>query len=323
MADDVITTDTAAVTAAPADTTATTTTPVTETPKVTAADPKAAASVLTDPGADPGPGPAAFPDNWRETMAGDDAALLKRLQRMASPLDVAKTVREQDKKISAGIKPKDFPTDGTDEQKQAWRKEYGIPDAPTDYLEDASFDDGLVFGETDKPAVDEFLSTMHEHNADPKYVKAALNTYLKIREKEIQAVATRDREEETKTRDALRDEMGKDFTRNLTAAYGLLQAAPEDVRNNILGARLSNGTRLGNDAGALKWLTGLALEVNPAATVVPGGTATSINSIETEIAQIEKARSDDRNAYERNETMQKRYLELLEARDKVKKRAAA
>lgn len=290
-------------------------------------------SVLTAPGNDPAPGPAEWPDDWREKAASatvgksegkDYDKELKRLQRIASPVDLYKSFKNLETKMRVDGAPKvEFPADGTDEEKQAWRKEQGLPNAPAEYLKDVAFDDGLVIGETDQPAVDEFLATMHAENADPKYVKTALNTYLKIREKQNQELQARDRQEETKTRDALRDEMGRDFNRNLSAAYGLLQDAPEDVRNNLLAARLPNGTRLGNDPGAIKWLVAKAFEVNPAATVVPGGTDSSLKTIESEIAEIEKFRRENRTAYERDEKMNSRYLDLLDAKEKLGKRNAA
>src|SRR3990167_6248044 len=161
---------------------------------------------------------------------------------------------------------------------------------------------------------------MHGVNADPKSVQSALNAYYNIQDRMIQDRATKDETDKTSARDELRDEMGKDFSRHLTAAYDLLQSAPEGIMDALEGARLADGTRLNNNAQVLRWFAKMAMEMNPAATVAPGKGAGSLQSVESEIATIEKRMKEDRNGYMSDNAAQARYIQLVEAKDKMTKR---
>jgi len=284
--------------------------------------PKEPATLLVDPGPEPGPGPATWPDDWRKQIAGDDEKELKRLERLKSPKDLYASYRNLEKKIKQGKDPDPFPEEGTDEEKAEWRKGRGIPDKPEDYIKDFTLDGGLVIGEDDKPIVNKFLEAMHAKHADPSAVKEAINAYYQIIDGQAKERADKDKTDEVTTRDELRDELGKDFTPRLQAAYGLIESAPEDVRDLLLSARLGNGTLLGNHGPTLKWLMDLAMEINPAAAVTPGKGAGTLQSIESEIAEIEKLMRDNRREYYGDERKQERYRQLLEARDKMKKKAA-
>lgn len=293
-----------------------------------ASDPKGKANpakpetALSDPGDKPVAAPADWPQDWRDKMAGDDEKLRKRMDRFKSPKDILDFALNAEKKISSGKIKSDFPADGSDEEKAAWRKDNGIPETPDAY--DLTLDDGLVIGDQDKPIVDAVVAGMHEKNASPEQVKVALSTYYKMREEQTAMRAAEDEKEKTTTRDELRDELGEDFRPRVMSAFGLIEMAPEDVREQIMAARLPNGGLLGNNAGVLKWLMQLAEEVNPGATIVPGSSGGAIASIETEIAQIEKLQGDKNSEYWKGagaEKMQERYRELLTAREKINKKA--
>jgi hypothetical protein len=272
-----------------------------------------------------------WPDDWRQKAASHTVGKtegpeydkeVKRLQRITSPAEMYKSYRNLEAKLAQGpAAPSPFPAEGSDDEKKAWRTERGIPETPADYLKDAKFDDGLVIGEEDRPQIDAFLAEMHSTNADPKTVKTALNAYYKMREQQVQEQAQRDEQDRNSSRDTLRDEFGRDYTRYLGAVQGLLSDAPDDVRQNLLGARLGNGVALGNDPATIRWLTKLAVDINPSATVVPGGGANSAQTIDGEIAAIETRMKTDRAGYFGDKAAQDRYDELLKAREGMKRRA--
>ena len=266
---------------------------------------------------------SAYPDDWRKRFSKGDEKELKRLERMTSPEDVYDSFRNIEKKMSKGKEPDPFPNEGTDEEKSSWRKNHNVPNEAGDYLKNIKLDDGLVIGENDKPLIDEFLSVMHANNRDPGSVRDALNAYYKMQDRASQERIQKDGQDKTVARDTLRDEMGNDFQRNLQAAYGVFADAPEEVRDNILAARLPDGTALGNHVPTLKFLAHLGLETNPWATVVPGGTAGTMGTIDTEIATIEKRMREDRNGYFSDNKAQARYQELVTAREKLSKRKVA
>lgn len=267
--------------------------------------------------------PHDWPDDWREKMAGGDDKFLKRLQRMKSPMDVANWGRNAEKQWKQGADPDPFPSEGTDEEKAAWRKGRSIPSDAKDYLKDFSLPDGLVIGENDKPIVDEYLATAHEMNLPPDVVKNNIGWYFKMRDGQIQQRTEQDEKDKVSTAEELKAEYGTDFKKYVGAAYSLLETAPEGVLGALSEARMADGTKLGNHPQIIRWLSQMALEINPAATVVPGSGAGSLASIDSEIGEIEQLLKTNRDAYWGNEAKQARYRELLEAKDRLKKRNAA
>ncbi len=265
------------------------------------------------------PVPQDWPDDWREKAAAGDEKQLARLARYASPQAALKALGEAQNRIAAGLKHTPFPADATPEQAAAWRAEAGIPATPEEY--DLALPGGYVIGEEDKEPVSDFLKHAHDANMHPEQVKSALNWYYENQEKQVQLQAQADAESFRETEEALRQEWGADYRRNVNLAASMLDAAPAGVKENLIGARLADGTPLGNHPDVLRWLSGLARELNPLATVVPGSGATAAAAVENEIAAIEARMGGDkatRDAYFKDEKAQARYRELIAVRSKVR-----
>ena len=266
--------------------------------------------------------PVDWPDDWREKMAGTDEKFLKRLQRMKSPNEVAQWGRNAEKQWKQGADPDPFPTEGTDEEKAAWRKAKNVPVEPGEYLKDFSLPDGLVIGENDRPAVNEYLSVAHKMNLPPDVVRQNIGWYFKMRDGEIQKRMEKDAQDKAATAGELRTEMGADFNKYLGAAYVMLESAPEGVLDALTEARTRDGTKLGNHPQIVRWLSQLALELNPAATIVPGKGEGAMASVKSRMAEIEVVMGQDRNRYYR-EGMDKEYQKLVEVTERANKRSAA
>ena len=259
-------------------------------------------------------------EDWRDKMAGGDEKELKRLQRFKSPVDVYKSARELEKKMSSGDIKAKLPDGATDDQTAAWRKENGIPDTPDGYL--AKLPSGLVIGEADKPMIDGFMSRMHGKNVAPEVVAEAVDWYYAQQSEALAAQATSDKAYRVATEDALRAEWGGEFRGNINAAMALLDAAPaaEDgtpFKTLMFGARLSDGTPLGNHPAALKWLTQMAGEINPSGFVSPGSDGSQLQSVKEEIAKIEKDMRTDRRSYDKDAAKQERLRTLYDADAKL------
>ena len=67
---------------------------------------------------------------------------------------------------------------------------------------------------------------------------------------------------------------------------------------------------IGNDPDMVRFLVAMAAEVNPMATVTEEGHQGG-QTVEAEIATIEKRMREDRRGYNRDEPMQARYRELM------------
>lgn len=273
-----------------------------------------------DPAAPATPAPEAkgdWPDDWR-TKLSPDGKHSKTLDRFASPNAILDSYIALRQKVDSGELKQNvpFPAAGTPEQQAAWRKDHGVPAKAEEYT--LAFKDGLVFGEVDKPFVDDFLKVAHESNASPEQVGKILAWYQESQERVIEAQETRDAAFLQESEDQLRAEWGPEFRTNVNAIRGLVDTIPEEVRELFVNARLQDGNALMNHPQMARWLVATARTVNPVATVVPGAGANVASAIEDEIASIEKVMQTDRKSYNKNEKMQARLRELYSARERAR-----
>jgi hypothetical protein len=261
---------------------------------------------------------SAAPD-WRAQLAGDDAKLRERLNRFATPADLARSYRSLEQKLSSGDYRRVMPENATDEQKAAWRKEQGIPDKPDDYK--AELPEGLVLGKDDQPVVDLFRQFAHERNYTPQQFNEALTWYYETQDALASQREDRDAAFRQQTEDALRAEYGADFRRNMNVLGTVRDSMPEDLAARLLAGRLADGTKIGNDPGFIKWMVSLGLELNPASTLVPS-VANAGQSIQAELDQIARLRVDNPEKYWKDNRLLERERELIEAQMKMRTRAA-
>jgi len=308
-------------------------TPASATPAANA-DP---APVSTPTGSDPAPAPtpaptptpagnsepskSTWPDDWQSRLAKGDSKLAARFQRYASPEAMAEALIAAQNRISSGELKSALPKDPKPEELAAWRKENGIPETPDKY--DLKFDDGLVIGDDDKPIIEGFLKAAHERNMTPEQAKGAIGWYYEEQKRLSDERSSRDEQQRQTALDALNAEWGGNFRRNINMVDGLLTRFPEDVRDLFKGGRLADGTAILNHPQVVRALASIALEVNPAGTLVPNGTSDPMKSVEGRIGEIEAQMRKDRVAYNKDEKLQAEYRELLGAREKLKERTAA
>lgn len=256
-------------------------------------------------------------DDWRKNYAGDDEKMAKRLERYASPKAALDALVAAQNKISSGELKSALNPEATDEEKATWRSENGIPDAASDY--EISLSSGYVVGEEDQPMVDSFLEDAHSLNLHPSQVNGALEWYFKQQEAQAIEQETVDAGLRQTGEDTLHAEWGTDYRRNLQIATNLLDAAPEGLKDQIMGARLADGSPLGNNPEALNWLVDMSRQINPIATVVPGSGTNAVQAVESELSNIKSLMGDHSSEYWKGpkaETMQARYRELTTALQK-------
>ena len=306
-------------------TTETTTTEPAATPAVTEASEVVAPvtpAVTTSAPAEPAaadPATGYWPDDWRDRLSGGDDKLRARLDRFADPAAILKSMQAAEQKIRSGEYKKGQPgKDASADELAAWKAENGIPDSWEGYETDLG--NGVVFGEEDKTTVDTIRQFAHENSMPPAEVKKLLGLYDSIKQKEADAIYERDEAHRATTQDDLRAEWGGDYRRNLNIIGGLFDAAPEGFQDEIAQARMADGTLLGDSPQWLKFLAGVARELNPTATVVPGTAATAAKTIDEELASIDAERRKDHDAFMKNEPLRKRERELLDAQTKLNSR---
>jgi hypothetical protein len=262
---------------------------------------------------------AYWPDDWRETYAGENADVLKKLSKFTSPKAVLDSYLALEKKLGSKASPVEPPPNATEEQMAAWREQMGLPKEATEYQESLK---NLPILDADKPMIEDFLNNALGANLSKEQVAKTLGWFYNERQKKseefIQNQYNRDSEDRENYDKMLRQDWGAAYSRNKAAIAGLLPEMPEELQDLINVGRLPDGTRVGNNPAVLSWLANTAMELNPTATVVPGGSGNSMAQIDSEIASIEKRMRDDRDNYFKDSAAQQRYLDLITARDNMK-----
>lgn len=256
----------------------------------------------------------AWPDGWQEQIAGDDEKQLAHLSKYKSPEDIWVKARSLEQKLSSGEykQTTPFPTDGSDEEKAAWRQEQGLPSEAGKYelSREISEDD-------DKEAIDAFLGYAFEKNLNPQHVNDMVDYFYSRAEEQATNLAEGDQMQQQVTDDALRVEWGTDYRGNINRIDNLIATAPADVAEILLEARLPNGNLLKADADAMRFLFDMAKLADPVTTVTDAKGSGQLSAIEDEIDAIKKVMREDRKSYNNDAKMQARYRQLLEAQQKL------
>lgn len=264
-------------------------------------------------------GSGKWPEKWRDEFAGGDEKALKQLERYGSPADVWKKARALEQRVTSGELKANvaFPEKGTDAEKAAWRAEQGIPATHDKY--DLKLPEGMVLGEADKALVDDFLTSAHAGNMPPAAVSEATKWFFANKEKQMAAAKEATAKVQKDTEDELRGEWGNDYRKHESLIDGFLTEtlADEDLRNDLAEARKVNPK-------FAKWMLGMALQLNPTGTVLPGEGQNQVQAVTDEIAGLQKMMGNRDSEYWKGpkaQANQARYRELVAWKDKQKKAA--
>ncbi len=264
--------------------------------------------------------------DWRKEAAKEgDTVDEKRAQALARYNDlpsVAKALVEAQNKIRSGELAKPLAADAKPEEVKAWREANGIPLEPKGYFE--KLPDGLVIGAEDQPIFDKYAQLWHQHNLPPAAAHAMTKAYYDDLTQMKALEAKVDREDSQKAITALRAKMGPDYDTNMSILNNWVEGMPADLKSVFMDATLGDGTRLFNSPAALEFLMGQARKLNPAAHLLPAGGEGNIKSIDTELATLKGLMGDKNSKYWKgpeSAALQKKYRDLTEASQQLKKRA--
>jgi hypothetical protein len=259
-------------------------------------------------------------DDWRDKLAGGDQKELDRLKRFTDINAVYKSYRELEGRVSSGALKQEVDVSKLDDtQLAAWRQANGIPASAGDYQ--LNLPDGLALGEEDQTILGNVLEEMHRQGRKPAEVNATVNAFLEAKQYAHAAEIENQKVARTQAEEQLRQEWhGATYLTNLAAVKNMLASAPDGIGDLITTARLQDGSIVGNNRVALKWLAGIAMELNPAGTVVPGDGGNQLQSIQAEKAELDALMSKDLNAWRKNDPARARHRELIDAELKLKAR---
>lgn len=269
-----------------------------------------------------GDGKGAQPD-WRDQIAGEDKQFRKQLDRLSDLGAVGKKLRSLETKFSSGEYRRSLPDGATAEETATWRKENGVPEKAEDYVAGLKLPDGVVIGEADKPVVAKFAEAAHAGNVDPKAFNGLVAQYYAIQDAQAKQRQEDDAAFKQTSEETLREAwQGAEFRQNMTAINNLMAGWPDGLAASILAGRNPDGRLIGDDPAFIRQMAELARELNPLASLVPAGTTNATSSAEAELAEISKFSRDNPDAYNADKKMQARRLELTEAMQRLKSRAA-
>jgi len=244
-------------------------------------------------------------ESWRQDWAGDDQGKLDRLSRYTSPNAAFDALMSAQQKISSGDfkKVEDFPSEGTEKEQAAWRADNGIPESAEKY----EFEDETL------------KNVAFENNLKPEVAQVALDWATARQKAADDAIDESDAKDTETTEDLLRSEWGNEYRVNMNKIHGLLDGAQEGIKDNLMGARLGDGTMLGSSPDALKFLADLALIQNPTTTLVPAG-GDLHGALTDEMKDLETMMRNKTGPYwkgPKSEGHQERYRELINATAKA------
>lgn len=282
-----------------------------------------------DPPADPAPQdpPAASfmdaPQDWRTqivaSMGIEDEAERGKVETMLSRVtdfkSFAKNYVEAQNKIRSGLaKDNTLPENPTDEQLKEYREANNIPESAEGY--ELSLDEGLVLGEEDNRIMGEVFKAAHGMNLSTEQVSQLTNSMLNARQVEEQAYAQQDGIDKQTAERQLRETWGADYETNVNVIKGMVNQLPESVREDFMSARLANGQSLFSSPEMALFFADMGRKLNPAGTVVPNSD-NPLQSINEEIKKLESQMGSD--AWYKDADAQKRYQDLISARDNMKR----
>jgi len=253
--------------------------------------------------------------DWRRELSGDDEKFYKQLSRYQSKEAFGKAHKELVTKLSAGEFKQPLKEGASETEVAEWRKANGIPETPDKY--DLTLPDGLVVGEDDKKEVSDFLARAHKVNASPEFVKTAVASFLEMREAKIAEIAEQDESAQTETISLLKEEWGSDYKLNKSLISDMMASAPNGLGDSILRARMPDGTLVGNHPDAARFFAGLARELNPVGTILPAGAESNMQSVESEMKELESKMGT--KSY--TDADRQRYIKLTEVKEKAMKKA--
>lgn len=255
--------------------------------------------------------------DFKKELGGEDEKATKFLSRFTDPKAFMKSVLEAQGKISAGDFAKPLAKDASPEQVTAYRVANGIPEKPEGYLE--KLPDGLVIGEDDQAAFTAVAKELHGLNAPPAVMHALAKWYFADQEAQAAAVVTMDKTHLTERTSALKEAWGAHYQDNVAITMNHLEGLGTQ-KNTFLNARLPDGRLLVNSPEIMQFLASQARAIDPTAGLMPPGSEGNIQSLDTEIAGIEKLMRTDRKAYNADTKKQERLRQLYDARTKLQAR---
>lgn len=261
--------------------------------------PPAAVVPAVDPAAAPAADPAGADADWRKVLAGEDAETLKALERFATPGDYHKSFTEAQKTIRSrqeGVIK--LPGEkATDEEKAAFQKALGIPEAPDKYTITAKAPEGLELGEADKAFLTKVTAKLHATGgfaATPEVANMAHELYFEAMQEQAAVMAAAAVQKMNESKAALTKLYGQNLPlESKHAENALIAFGPRDPQKarTMLDRQFADGTKFGDDPEIFQLLVraSRATHEDPMLlATLGGGLPSDLGSVQQQIDDIMK-----------------------------------
>lgn len=264
-------------------------------------------------------GSTSYPTTWREDYAKGDAKKLETLKRFASPDAALDSLFAARHRISSG----EFKqvTQAPDQEKDAegyskWREESGLPVKPEDYsiLPKEVAADKL--DDVGKTLLSKLQSASHKSNLTLEQAKGQANFWYEMAQEQMAQQTQADADRADAAQDNLRADWGPDYRNNIAMNLSHTKKVfGDDLGEALYGARLEDGTRLGDIPDFSRAVNGWAR--SEGGDVFIGGAGES-KTAESRIAEIEGYLANDASKY--TPAVAVEYGNLIEKREARKGR---
>lgn len=264
-------------------------------------------------------------DGWRSHIAAgttDPEKELKQLERYESPEQVWKKARELEGRMSRGELRPTLRKDASPEERAQWRKDNGVPDKPEDYK--ITLPAGRQAPKEDDAFLKSFLKSAHDAHYTQGQVDMAISSFYAEVDRQTAAATEAEKALTDKAEEKLRQEWGADYKTNKAMAEALLARAPAGFRDRFMNGFLDDHTPIRASVDGWKWLVQIEREINPYATVVPGGSADAA-TVDARIKELKGLMGNPSSSYwegPKSQDMQDEYRRLVSARDRAAAKAA-
>jgi hypothetical protein len=238
----------------------------------------------------PNPVERTNPDTWRIDMAAGDKAFLKTLDRFDNPAALAKAYRELTARLSSGeLRAAKPPAgDASPAQIAVWRADHGLPENAEAYVAGLTLPGGTVPGKAEEPLLASFAEQALKSNWTSDQYNQAVGWYFAMQDRLMAQRQLADAQFKEQASSDLMREWRTDYAVNRNAVVQFFDRHfPQELKIDLLNARLSDGSMLANHPGFNKAILEVAKIVSPSGAVLPNTSGAGLASVESRIAEIE------------------------------------
>lgn len=270
------------------------------------------------------PAATAWPEDWRDKLAGGDDKLKNLLGRYTAPDAFAKAFKElraaYDSRKPTKEEAGDLPENATDEQLAAWRKAKGVPEKPEDY--EFEVPEGKELNDGEYEILMDFAKTMHGKNMPASTVKEISSWFLEYEETVAQKNADRAYQARMDTEERLRAEWGPDYKANVNLMSNVLQEHLGTKASDFLSMQMVDGSRIGDNEVFIRLMADMARKVGgSAAELYTTDVHTTGTSLETRKSELMKMMNDPDPLVRKKYWSEPTQAELLRIQSALTRRA--